>query len=333
MRPVLMRPLRQGPEQPLTIGLSMKKLFLGAALLIKGLPWPKASDRDAAAENIASQLADLRRAGCQPHVVAVQEAFSSAAKNIGQNSGYRYVAWGPRQSDLGAPATRKEDRRFVSDARFLKGETLGKYADSGLAIFSDFPILRVTRVPFPSFACAGYDCLANKGVLAVALDVPGHERPLVVINTHLNSRKAARVSGQRSLFAFKRQVDTLAQVVGGLPRSAGLIVAGDFNVGRALNRSSYLRDHVFAPDHFLVAASEEDDGNGERRLGNPAPASAPTLLRTKSLLVFSPQIDPIGEPRLFGQMGNGRMLSDHIGITRQFLIRRSGEAPVLRDPL
>ena len=43
-------------------------------------------------------------------------------------------------------------------------------------------------------ACAGFDCLANKGVLLARIAVPGMAQPLTVANAHLNARKAAGVS-------------------------------------------------------------------------------------------------------------------------------------------
>src|SRR4051812_5264204 len=68
---------------------------------VEGLPWPVASGRAAAADRIASTLRALREQGRQPQVVALQEAFSAAAKRIGRNGGYSYAAYGPSTDDAG----------------------------------------------------------------------------------------------------------------------------------------------------------------------------------------------------------------------------------------
>ena len=285
---------------------------------VQGLPWPLARGREDAAAEIAERLARVRSLGAQPHIVVVQEAFSPWAKDIGRDAGYRYVAFGP-DGDGPAAAT-NEDRRFASSGQFWKGELIGKYADSGLAIFSDYPILWTRRIPFPGFACAGYDCLAGKGVLVVALKIPRSERPLVVINTHLNSGKASGVSDARSLFAYQRQVDTLGPIVTEALQTGDVVVAGDFNVGAAEARSDYLQHRLLGADRFAFAAREQSRSHQRRELGGLAPLSAASLMRTKTLIVFSRQMQPTGEPEAFGQSGDGTMLSDHIGVSQRFLV-------------
>ena len=64
--------------------------------------------------------------------------------------------------------------------------------DSGLAIFSDYPILDTRRMVFPAGLCAGYDCLAAKGAMTARIAVPGVEQPVEIVTTHLNSAKSSR---------------------------------------------------------------------------------------------------------------------------------------------
>ena len=52
---------------------------------------------------------------------------------------------------------------------FWRGERSGKVAGSGLQILSDYPIVAIRRQAFPEAACAGYDCLANKGIVMALL--------------------------------------------------------------------------------------------------------------------------------------------------------------------
>ena len=107
------------------------------------------------------------------------------------------------------------------------------YKRQGLLILSDYPILSAARLTFPAHACAGFDCLANKGALVARLAVPGMAQPVHVVNTHLNARKAAGVPIARSQRAFERQVDLLTRFVRAqVPEDAPLILGGDMNIGR-----------------------------------------------------------------------------------------------------
>jgi endonuclease/exonuclease/phosphatase family metal-dependent hydrolase len=287
---------------------------------VEGLPWPLASGRTEAAGEIAGRLADLRLTGHQPGIVAVQEAFGVPAKEIGRRAGYHYAAFGPAEAEQGATASTAGDRRFAAAASFWSGETLGRFADSGLAIFSDYPILWTRRLAFPDFACAGYDCLANKGVLAVALKVPGSARPLVVIDTPLNSRSASGVPDARSFYAYSRQVDALGAVVAEARDAGDVVVMGDFNVGSAKPRSAYLGDRLLGRDGFTFAAYEHDSGHRHRSIGEGSAISAVTLDRTKSLMAFEGTLKPTGPVVTFGKLADGTMLSDHLGIERRFHI-------------
>jgi endonuclease/exonuclease/phosphatase family metal-dependent hydrolase len=285
---------------------------------VEGLPWPIARGRAEAAGEIADRLADQRLTGRQPHIVALQEAFGAPAKDIGRRAGYRYAAFGPAEGEQGAVASTASDRSFAAAARFWSGETIGRFADSGLAIFSDYPILWTRRLAFPGFACAGYDCLANKGVLAVALKVPGSDRPLVVIDTHLNSRAASGVPDARSFYAYSRQVDALGAVVAEARSAGDVVMAGDFNVGSAKSRSAYLDDRLLGRDGFSFAAFEHDAGHRRRSIGEGHAITAATLDRTKSLMAFEGALTPSGPVVTFGTLADGTMLSDHLGLERRF---------------
>jgi endonuclease/exonuclease/phosphatase family metal-dependent hydrolase len=199
---------------------------------IKGLPWPVASGRAEAIAAIGARLAALRRQGRQPHVLLLQEAFTSDATTIAARAGYAHAAYGPEPAQRSAIAGDAGDLRHVAQARWDRGEGMGKQLGSGLIILSDYPIIEIDRMAYPDFACAGFDCLANKGVLIAHLRVPGFDRPVSVVNTHLNARKAAGVAVGRSNHAFARQVELMAtfiraQVDGGRV----LLVGGDMNIG------------------------------------------------------------------------------------------------------
>ncbi|MCI4591751.1 endonuclease/exonuclease/phosphatase family protein [Sphingobium sp. BYY-5] len=199
---------------------------------VQGLPWPVAWDRQEALARIGNRLAAQRQSGQQPHIVLLQEAFTPEAAAIARRAGYPYVATGPDTSAISTLPATAGDRAYLTSARWDRGEGLGKRVGSGLMILSDYPIVGQARMAFPAFACAGFDCLANKGVLVAHLAVPGFATPVSIVNTHLNARKAAGVPIARSQRAFARQVSLLADFVRAqVPQGHTLILGGDMNIG------------------------------------------------------------------------------------------------------
>lgn len=208
---------------------------------VKGLPWPIARSRDAAFEKIETRLLALRKEGAQPHIIVLQEAFTERAKQISGRSGYRYFANGPSKNMISTKRPEKKDLPFVEAASFFKGETSGKSLDSGLQIASDYPILSIRRAAFPAFACAGYDCLANKGVLLVTVSIPGSATPVTIATTHMNSKRGARVAYSRSLYAYQLQVAAIdAFLSANRDPDLPIIFAGDFNASSGPRRSYLL---------------------------------------------------------------------------------------------
>jgi endonuclease/exonuclease/phosphatase family metal-dependent hydrolase len=212
---------------------------------VEGLPWPLRIGRSEALDSISRRLLQMRAAGRQPHVVVLQEAFTADAKRVGRESGYRYVIDGPGRDDLNDTPPTRADTAFAASARFLNGERSGRILDSGLQILSDYPVLAVRRAPFPQYACAGFDCLANKGMLMALIAVPGSSTPVAVVTVHLNSHKASHAPYERADYAYRRQINAIDRfltenVAPGLP----LVVAGDFNVGKIEGRRTYLMRHA-----------------------------------------------------------------------------------------
>ena len=296
---------------------------------IEGLPWPARSGRSEDLARIADQLRALRDQGRQPHVVLFEEAFSHKARAIAHDAGYLYVADGPSATETGAPVTSIADRAFNAAARFFAGEKWGKWRGSGLRIASDYPILAVKRMAYST--CAGMDCLANKGAVLVTIAVPGVAQPVAIIDTHLNSRRAARVSVDRSFYAYQRQVDALsdfvrANVAPGMP----FIVAGDFNAGQEPRRRDYLLHQAAAwrSDTPVRAALDTCLQAGDLCATDNRSDLAFSQKRGRDYQLFASSgaanLTLKSMAALFGHDPNGRMLSDHVGYAATYLI---GEAP------
>lgn len=291
---------------------------------VHGVPWPVGWGRPAQLSRIADTLRNLRSQGRNPHIVVLQEAFTQDAQAIGREAGYRYIVDGPSADVVGAGQPRVADLAFADRGSWTKGEGLGKFVGGGLQILSDFPIVGTRRMAYPPFACAGFDCLANKGALLASVALPGQAEPVDIVTTHLNSRHASGVDDARSLYAYRLQVGYLTDFIRHAhDRSRALIVAGDFNVGRVAPRRAELLKNVRTK---WVQGNDIDDAYGEAvRLGMPLNSDARfSHNRARDWQFYTPgkstdlELERIDVP--FGHEKNGGMLSDHVGYTAMFRI-------------
>jgi endonuclease/exonuclease/phosphatase family metal-dependent hydrolase len=220
---------------------------------LEGLAWPARKGRAPSLARIGSILADLRKSGDAPDVILVQEMFSPAAKRAVAAAGYQYVVTGPG---------RTQRKRMVQTERVPgprgKGEFGFHLLGSGLAILSRYPIISTDSEPFGKRACAGVDCLSNKGVLHARIAVPGVPQPINLVNTHLNAQSASRATPERQAAAHRIQVEMLRRFARA-SRGAGepAIVGGDFNMKNsearfetfsAGNRMGLVHEYCTRPD-------------------------------------------------------------------------------------
>ncbi|WCT75088.1 sphingomyelin phosphodiesterase [Sphingomonas naphthae] len=312
---------------------------------VEGLPFPVRFGRADAAQRIAGRLAGLRVQGAQPHVVVLQEAFSGADRTIAKAAGYRYVANGPDRDMAGGAPESDADRAFARGASWLAGERSGKWLDSGVAILSDYPIVAVKRAAFPAYACAGFDCLANKGVVMAMVRVPGSATPVAVIATHLNSKAASGVSKARFTYAFTRQVDTIGAFLrANLPAGTPYVLAGDTNIGKSTVRRSYFNAMLARLPRSIGMAAAPQTALATcfdplTPCLTPRDADARTAFRKgKDLQVYAGGlgvgIEPVSISVPFGRERDGTMLSDHVGYVATYRLTSpvtiAAAAPVAR---
>jgi endonuclease/exonuclease/phosphatase family metal-dependent hydrolase len=289
---------------------------------IEGVPWPFAWDRPPAFARIADRLRALRRTGRDPQIVLLQEAFTGDAEAIGREAGYPYVVAGPSETDVNRAPPSAADSGFEAAASWWHGEIHGKLVGSGLMLLSDYPILRARRMAYPAFACAGFDCLANKGALLVTVRIPGAPSPVDIVTTHLNSRYHSWVSDDRSLYAYRREAAFLSAFVGRWhDPSYPLIVAGDFNAGWAPPRWSALRSAIASwPGAAPFQDAISDVAQRRTARGIPLPGDMQAILhRAEDWQFFtsgrSAALAALAVRIPFGHEPDGTMLSDHIGYT------------------
>ncbi len=286
---------------------------------VHGLPWPLVSGREAAFAKIEARLSGLRKTGAQPRVIVLQEAFTDEAKQIGPRSGYRYSVTGPTRDLTNDARATPADVKFANAASFFKGESSGKLLDSGLLISSDYPIVSVRRAAFPAFACAGYDCLANKGILLVTLAVPGSTTPITVATTHMNSRRASGVGIERSLYAYQRQVAAIdAFIAANRDPNLPIIFAGDFNASSTDRRSYLVSQGAHIWSHLPVYSALHDCVSSAEQRGEQASHFASSMIKRGRDWQFYSRgaqatLDAVKLFVPFGTESDGTMLSDHIG--------------------
>jgi endonuclease/exonuclease/phosphatase family metal-dependent hydrolase len=305
---------------------------------VEGLPWPIAWGRAEALGRIGERLRAMRRSGGAPQVVVLQEAFSDEARSIGRRAGYRYIVDGPEVSDAGARPMTAADTQYLAAGHWWRGEVGVRLVGSGLLLLSDYPIRRIRRMAFPRFACAGFDCLANKGALLVTLDIPGAAAPVDVVTTHLNSRRSSKAGDARSLQAYRRQVGLLTSFIEeNHDRAFPLIVAGDFNVGAARPRWAALHSQIAewsAGDRFgnaLLNVAERRRARGQ----GLSPGFAAAIRRGTDWQFFASgrtaRLDALAVNVPFAREPGGGMLSDHIGYTTTFRVASTVPDPSVVD--
>ncbi len=280
---------------------------------VRGLPWPLGVGRHAAFRQIAADLRQLQAEGRAPDLLLLQEAFTPEAGRIGNRAGYPNWVPGPGAEDRSTLDAPPLDQDFLDDRSFWKGERFGKLLSSGLYLFSVYPILDVRMTPFGANTCAGYDCLANKGVMLAVIAVPGVPAPIQVLNTHLNSRKASGVAPSRSLYAHNRQVDEIRLFLDRhLRPDWPFVYGGDFNSRKSQDRFNHKMARI--PGVVVHYYCEMIQSDCDMRI---FPDSDAPWLETQDLQGFADgsavSVRPIRVEAMFDQPRDGEMLSDHYG--------------------
>ena len=277
-----------------------------------GLPWPVASNRRDPIKKIGEILGEMRMAGTEPDIVLLQEAFTMKSQPILELGGYPNIVGGPARGDASVKLSKEEAPEFVKGRSIWKGEKLGKWLNSGVAILSNFPIEERDALPFRRRACAGFDCMANKGMLVAAIHVPGVPEPIEIFTTHMNSKDASGVSPERSLIAHNLQVDEVRNYLFAEINDDGraLIAGGDFNTRGDRKRLDSLTANAYEPIVRFYCTKSEDRCDIRMSYDGDEP-----WLDTQDLQVFFPgdriDVRPIAIEALFDEPVDGQMLSDH----------------------
>lgn len=284
---------------------------------IEGLGWPARKGRAEPLRAIGATLARLNAAGRAPDVVLVQEMFSPAAKRAITASGYPAIMAGPGRTS--PPAGTAHDP-LPGKARAKRGEIGLKLLGSGLVVASRYPIVDNAFVAFGKRACAGLDCLANKGVMLARIALPGVPSPVAIYNTHLNSRGASRAPRERTLAAHDRQSAEVADFIESThDRRAPVVLGGDFNMKHAERRWQHFSS--YAPLDVVHAVCNDPDYGCDVRMSWDGDAP---WMDTQDLQLFADgtamTIRPIRVEAMFDGADQPQ-LSDHDGFLVTYRLR------------
>lgn len=290
---------------------------------VEGLPWPIRSGRGEKLEHIADWIAKRRAGGHGPDLLFLHKAFTPEASRIAVAGGYRSIVPGPAVDQTRTLQSHPQPTGYAEKGHWWKGEHVGKWLDSGLYIATDLPVLAMAAEPFAPDSCAGFDCLANKGGLAMRVAVPGAPAPLTLFNTHRNSREPSGVAIDRAELAHRMQTqenDYLASRI--RYEDAAWIAAGDFNNYRLGDRKGrFARDRN---DFRLVAKGQGFAARPAEMTDLSAWAGASDLLGFKSSEDI--RVEPLAIATLFDGK-NGPRLSDHDAQYIVFRISWAASAP------
>jgi hypothetical protein len=281
----------------------------------KGKRIPIACNRSKGVKAIANALAELRKQGVEPDVVLVQEAFLPVSAEIATVAGYPNWVAGPGPEDTGPRYSERASESFIRNRRFWKGEKWGKRQPSGLLVVSNFQIVEHFNFPFYEWECAGFDCLANKGVILARLHVPGLPQLLSVVTTHYNAKGASGVPIARAHEAHRLQVDaTLEFLDATVNFDLPGIWGGDLNMRRSEDRISYFVDQSGDALREVSSYCTENPANCEMNIHDN---SDQPWFQTQDLQGWADgaqvSVEPIRMEEIFDQPVNGKMLSDHSG--------------------
>lgn len=325
-----------GPATPLAIDMPAvpahaEREFSVLTYNVQDLPWPLAGDRETSFEAMRDRLAALRDRGAAPQIVVLQEAFSPSAVAMLRAAGYPHIVSGPGAEQIRPVSPVPLDPDFLANRSKILGEAQPAQLSSGLVIASDYPIESTVAEVFPAGVCAGIDCLANKGAMLVRVRMPGIERPVEIVTTHLNSGRKSRTPAEHNLYAYRQQLAALGRFVTARSDPGAIrLIAGDVNVSHSAARLDALTMLAARLNLTPVAAMgkpayEADcrapraDCKGSLKL----PANVP-MIHTLDWHFASADarnaLRPLSRHTLFGVERDGTMLSDHIGYAVRYHI-------------
>jgi len=293
---------------------------------IEGLGFPARKGRETELAQIGAKLSAMRVAGTGPDVVMFQEMFSGAAKNAVAATGFPAIISGPQRTTR---SSQPKPDKLPGKSKLKRGEVGMHFAGSGLAIASQYPIIYSDMLPFGSRACAGLDCLANKGIMLARIAIPGVPTPVDLYNTHMNSRGASKAPLNRNTAAHDRQAQEASRFIDDTHDDAfPVIFGGDFNMRRSEQRWENFTKYQSLSLVHKVCADKSSGCEVKMSWDGDEP-----WMDTQDLQFFwngdKVRIRPIRVEAMFDGSPGMPQLSDHDGFMVTYKIEWPASLPVL----
>lgn len=252
---------------------------------VQGLPMPWMSTSHL--RDIGKILAERRRQGSAPHIVAIQEAFHQDIAHLINEAGYPYRKDGP-------------------------GPGSGRSTGSGLIVLSEFPIIARAQMIFDYNNTAGVDWNANKGVLYTKIRIPGAPEPLELLNTHMQSdydNPLTPLSATQG--ARRRQIREAGDFMWRTAsRNGPLVFVGDFNTYSTLGDYYDIIAQTFLTDAAETCVINSSCKTNVDPMNEIRTSLDHQFYRTNTTI----KIEPLSYEKTFREPYNGRTLSDHEGV-------------------
>jgi len=277
---------------------------------INDLPWPLRKNAGKELAYIGRDLARRMAEGNAPDVVLLQEGFTARTQKLIKNAGYPYVTKGPgRRRTKGSRAVGQDDTIIRMKSEGSKPSSA--YVNSGLYILSRYPILKKDTEVFGR-DCSGNDCLANKSVMHVQLELPKPFPPLDIVTTHMDSNIRKEAPDDVRLAAHMAQSDTIARFIDEVVRPRSAIFAGDMNIRRPPERAQYLLKKTGAIDAGKLCFELKP----KCKLGPIASEKQIWSFTNDHQMILEGdnyKITPVYMTRNYDEKPHGKDLSDHLG--------------------
>ncbi len=282
---------------------------------VNDLPWPVGKKRKKQLKYIGNELAQRRLDGTAPDVVVLQEAFTDRSKKLIEKAGYPYVIKGPgRRKDKGSTEQAGGKIRMKAENR---GTTSKAYVGSGLYVLSRYPIIDTKYELFGHY-CTGGDCMANKAIILVRVQLPGMAAPLDIITSHMDANSKSKGSPKKRLKAHKKQTRIIKGFLDRYNGSRSAIFAGDLNVKNDARYANFVQTLPVVNAGQLCVETPARCETGD----NATPDSLWRSTNDQHFIIEGSdyRIVPVFMERNYDQKYKGKRLSDHLGFEAVYQI-------------
>ncbi len=275
---------------------------------VNDLPWPLRKKAKKQMKYIGNDLARRHQEGTAPDIVLLQEAFTDRSKKLIKNANYPYVVKGPgRRKDQGSVAQRNGKIRLKAENRGTKSKA---YVGSGLYVLSRYPIVDTKYELFGHY-CTGGDCMANKAIILVRVQLPGMKTPIDIITSHMDANSKAKGSPKKRLRAHRKQTLIIKGFLDRFNGRRSAIFAGDLNVKNDDRYANFVETLALVNAGQLCIETPARCETG----ANATPQSLWRSTNDQHFLIEGNdyRIQPVFMERNYDQLFAGKHLSDHLG--------------------